>query len=134
MLFQSVVWAVFLSIIPTAFLHAASPQAARQEAEAIAKAGEWKVLDVQRSWLLGDLGRVQILVENADKERKLLKLSHSSEVGTLAKGDVVRFTLAPVLEGKGVEGLPAFDTSWGGKVPNPFLLNPGSYLIPHRRR
>lgn len=133
MLVQSVFLAVFLSIIPAAFLQAASPHEARKEAEAIARAGEWTVLDVQRPRFLGEWGRVQVLVERG-KERKLLKFSHSSEVGTLAKGDVVTFTLAPLLEGKGVEGLPAVETPWGGKAPSLHPFEVGSYLILHRKR
>lgn len=133
MLFQSVVLAIFFSIIPAASLQAASPHEALKEAQTIVGAGEWVVLDVQHPRILGSLGRVQALVERG-KERKLLKFSQTGDAPTLTKGDVVTFTLSPLLEGRGVEGLPAVETPWGGKAPSLHPFEVGSYLIPHRKR
>jgi len=110
-----------------------SPQESRKNAEAIVKAGEWTVLTVQHPRVLGSLGRVQVVIESG-KERWILKFSQTGDAPTLAKGDVVTFTLATLLEGKGVEGLPAVETPWGGKVPSLHPFEVGSYLIPHRKR
>ena len=127
-----------LGLVVLIFLGGAARSEANTAAETaqkiVAAGGVWTVLDVQRPRFLGSLGRVHVLVQKGE-ERYLLKFSHGQgDAATLAKGDVVTFTLAPTLEGRGVEGLPAIGMPWGGKAPNPHVWEPGSYLVPHRRR
>lgn len=113
--------------------NAASP-AAYEYAREIVKDGPWTIRDIMRPRILGTLGRLEILIENGTGERRLLKLSQRDEtISTLNTGDLITFTLAPVIK-KGWYTFPAFELEGGHKAPNPYLLDPGSYLIPHRLR
>ena len=124
---------VVVAVVLFTALHArAESPPAYDEARAIVKAGTWTIREVQRPRILGVLGRVEILVENSAGERKLLKLSQRNDViSTLDRGDMVIFTLGPTFR-HGDYTFPAFGVHGGHKVPNPFLLDAGSYLIPQR--
>ncbi len=132
---MKVISSLLLAIFVLGFafsVNAQSSSGAYEEAVAIAKAGRWTVKEVQHPRLLGMLGRVEVLVENTKGERKRFKLSQRNhDVITLNTGDVVVFTLAPTIE-KGGHIFPAFEVEGRHKLPNPYLLDEGSYLILHR--
>jgi len=124
---------VLLLLSAASYTHAESPPA-YEEALAIIRAGQWTVQKVQHPRILDVLGRVNVIFEDGNGTRKNLKLSQTNEdVSTLVKGDTVAFTLAPTIK-EGDYTFPAFETQGGHKLPNPFILDAGSYLRLERVR